>query len=284
MGVTVVLEVRSESKCSIQQKFDVLKDRIQKKLDVESSGKYNVAMASFQAKHTSQVVGPQSAQQYPHHPPPQPPTQSYHKRFNYLTLTEYPMSTFTVYEPAPVFLPNTLQAKVPSITVDCVTIADTNFSGIIQTLMPNVFKQQKKLHVSVRGVRYTFSDFIIQCGIVYANGNQPKSLILVVEYKPALIAEMTNQLLKEFVYSLNLARAEQDMDGGYNSESFDISQGDGLIENLFSDNIEFKLSEFPTIPQEPANSGTNKNERYKVQHTILQYIDVLTKIRNQAGL
>ena len=112
------------------------------------------------------------------------------------------MSSFTVHDPAP-FLNQQGQLQHSVKTTSDVTIADINFKGIIQTLVPTVYKQQKNLYAQVRGKRYSFSDFIIQTGIVYTGGDKPKSIILSVEYKPCLLGEMTNNLLREFVESLD---------------------------------------------------------------------------------
>ena len=192
-----------------------------------------------------------------------------------LTLSEYPVSTFTVHDPPPTQTQQGALIQANRTTSD-VTIADSNFTGIIQTLVPTVYKQQKTLYTQVRGKRFIFSDFVIQTGIVYTGGDKPKSIILSVEYKPCLLGEMSNALLKEFVESLQLNKGETIDDG------FDDAEVNESEDGNFNVGISFELSDFPVMQSEEPNVKNNSSFKYDVQRTILQYVDVLSSIRNKA--
>lgn len=265
MGVTVILEVIGTGKGSIQKKFDELVIRIKKKLDAEETGSFFVNLNSFIANHETTLVVPTPIYN-------QGSRTTYTKRFNFLTLSEYPVSSFTVHDPAPTCTPQGTFIPSMKTTAD-VTIADSNFTGIIQTLVPTVYKQQKNLYVQVRGKRFTFSDFIIQTGIVYTGGDKPKSIILSIEHKPCLLGEMSNALLKEFAESLQLTKSEIE-DGGFDDAEVNESE-----DGNFSVGLSFELSDFPVLQNE---ESPGKNFKYDVQRTILQYVDVLSRIRNRA--
>jgi len=268
MGISAVLEVSANTKATIQQQYNELQRRLQKKLDAKPSQiKYTISMASFHAIHTT----------------PLPHGQSYTKKFNVVNISEFPMSCFTVAEPAPIFKPDPQNPQVPQMRIprhssENVTIADQNFPGIIRTLMPSVFKEQKMQYVAVNGVRYEFGDFLVQTGIVTTGSKLPKGIIFAVEYKPAMVTDSPPALLREFVQSLkifNLEKSENDMDIGYNSDGTP-EPGQGQATSAEHASIAFKISDFPEL-----RAGLKQGEtfKYTVQDTILQYITILKNIQ-----
>merc|ERR1711879_411067 len=104
-------------------------------------------------------------------------------------------------------------------------------------------------------------------------------MILAVEYKPCLNGEMAKPLLLEFIESLQLTKSEPNSDAGFDEESSSIQADDeNDASGDYEAGISFQVKDLPTI------LGEEKDFRYKVQHTILQYIEVLSKIRNTASL
>lgn len=221
-------------------------------------------MASFHAVHTTPLTH----------------GQSYTKKFSVLNISEYPLSCFTVSDPAPVIKPDPQnpqvpQKRTPRYTADNVTIADQNFPGIIRTLMPSVFREQKNHYVAVNGVRYEFGDFLVHTGIVVTGSKLPKGIILSIEYKPAMVTDSSLGLLHEFVQSLNLEKSENETDVGYNSDGApDAGQESSVVVEHAA--ISFKLSDFPDIRPRLKQGETFK---YAVQDTILQYMNIFKSIQ-----
>lgn len=301
MGITTVLSINSKSPTSIENKFEALCYRIEKKIRVRPSprGSFSLTLDTFISNKTEQIQFMPNNNLSQTQMGENSRKQIYNRKFYQLTISEYPNSNFTVYEPLPVKSqpqqtqlgqqPPQQQTQLifPEPNIDQVTTTDKNFIGIINTIVPTCFQVQSKKQITASGCRYTFSDFIIAPAIIYVAG-QPKGLILTVEYCPVIIAELAETLLQEFISSLNLSgqngeflnKSESDK-REYKSSTHRSTMdegGDSGMENEDFLNVKFEMSPVKRCI-ETALPG--QLSLYKVQETVLQYLKVLKEVRFQ---
>lgn len=286
MGITTVLKVDSKSKASIEQKYDLLCQKIEKKLRVKGGprGSFKLTLDTYMStrQHQVSVMPPNALGQT--HTAETLQVKTFNKEFYSISLSEYPASTFIISKPNPVKTqlqvnhshnhnqnqghPVSDGLSWPEPHTDNITVADKNVIGIINTIAPKSFEVQNKKQISATGNRYTFSDFVIIPAIVYVAG-QPRGLTLSIEYCPAIIAELSEPLLQEFVDSLKISSS---VDG--ESEQTSADSGTDL-----EDSIELVVSPVKRVIQ--TNTQPQQISVYRTQETILQYLKVLNEIRLQ---
>lgn len=233
--------------------------------------------------------------------PPQEFKKEYHKKFYICNLSEFPTSTFTIFEPNPIpWIPNQVpisnredikHLKNPNKvgihtidpTIDHVTISDKNFIAMIDNLTKknlsgqSIFNLENNKQIKAQGNRYVFNDFIICPAIVYISG-QPRSIILSVEYTPVIIAELSEALIQDFLDGLKLN--EMDMsDPSLFDDKENKLESDSGAENLEGEFIEFEISPV----KRHLVTAVNNYSIYRPQETILQYLNLFKNLRSQAS-